>query len=120
MTHELRYDSVIDCVILRIEGIVTLDRIRSIAPEVASMCEETGCYRLLNDMSTATIDVKVLDVYESPKVMEVSRVTRKIKRATVLPPTFDDIDFLENVTRNRGHNFMVFIDIHKAKQWLLE
>lgn len=120
MAHELRYDSDADCVILRVDETVNLDIIRKLALEVASLCEEKECFRILNDMSTAAIDISVLDAYESPKIMGESGITRMIKRALVLPHTFDESDFLENVTRNRGHNFKVFIDIDKATQWLLE
>ena len=119
-TYKLHYDSDIDCVILRVEGTVTLDRIRKLAPEAARLCEQTNCTRLLNDMSTATLDISILDVYQSPAVMRESGITHKIKRALVLPRTFDKSDFIETVTRNRGHDFKIFIDIHKARQWLLE
>jgi hypothetical protein len=119
-THELRYDSDTDCVILRVEGTVNLDRIRKLAPEVASLCERKECFRVLNDMSMAAIDISILDAYESPTVMVESGITQRIKRALVLPPSFDKSDFLEIVTRNRGHDFMVFTDIHKARLWLLE
>ncbi len=119
MSHELHYDPNIDCVILRIQGIVTLDLIRKIAPEVARMCEETGCRRLLNDMSAATINISILDLYTSPKTMDESGVSRKIKRALVVPHAFDEPDFLENLTRNRGHDLKIFKDIKEAKQWLL-
>ncbi len=119
MSYELQYDSKIDCVILRIQDIVTLEVIRMIAPEVARMCEETGCRRLLNDMSTATINISFLDLYKSPKTMDESGVSRKTKRALVVPPAFDEPDFLENLTRNRGHDLKIFKDIKEAKQWLL-
>lgn len=118
-THTLHYDADTDCVVLRVEGRVTLDRIRTLAPEAASLCAEKECLRLLNDMSTATIDISALHVYESPKVMEESGITQWIKRALVIPPTFDEPDFLETVTRNRGHDFKTFTDVDKARKWLL-
>ena len=119
MSHKLYYDSDIDCVILRVQGEVTMDFIREVAPQVGSMCAEKGCNRLLNDMSEATINVSFTDLFGSPKAMDESRVSRTIKRALVVPPAFEESRFLENVTRNRGHNLMVFKDIEEATKWLL-
>lgn len=63
MSHTLYYDTTNDCIVLTVEGIVTLARIREIAPEVGAMCEKTGCRRLLNDMRTATLAISLIDAY---------------------------------------------------------
>ena len=73
---------------------------------------------MLNDMSEATIDVDVSDVFNSPKIMEQAKVTPDIVRALVVPKSFDLSHFLENVTRNRGHNLMIFNDLIEARRWL--
>ena len=117
--YELYYDSAIECVILHVNGTVNLDRIRIIAPEVARLCEEKGCRRLLNDMSKANIHISVLDAYNSPRIMAESGISQVIKRALVLPPSFKESEFLITVTHNRGHDIMAFTDIQKAKEWLL-
>ena len=118
MSHELYYDSDIDCVVLRVDGVVTLNRVRKMAPEVARMCGETGCHLLLNDMSEATIDISVIGLFDSPSIMDESKVSRVIKRALVVPPSFEEATFLENLSRNRGHDLMLFEDIEEAKNWL--
>lgn len=119
MSHELTYDSDRNCLVLRTRGQVTIELIRELAPQVAQMFEETGCRRLLNDMSAAAIDISVTDLFTSPRVMDESGVGRDTKRALVVPPEFEDSDFLENVTRNRGHNFRAFTDVQEAETWLL-
>lgn len=118
MSHKLYYDSDLDCVILRVEGLVTLNRVRKLAPEVSHLCEKTGCCRLLNDMSGAQIDITIPGLFTSPQIMNESHVSPKIKRALVVPPSFKEAEFLENVTRNRGHNFKIFNDIDDAVKWL--
>ena len=118
MPHSLRYDPDIDCIILTFEGTVTINTIKEVAPQVARKCEETGCMRVLNDMSAAVIDVSFMDVFNSPEVMDKSNVSRITKRALVVPTSFAEAHFLETVTRNRGHNLMVFHDIDEARQWL--
>ena len=120
MSHELSYDSELGCIVLHIEGKVTVEVIRELAPEVASMVEETGCRRILNDMSVATIDVAVMDLFDSPKIMSESGIASDTKRALVVPCSFAKSGFLETVTRNRGQNLMVFEDVDEAKEWLLD
>ncbi|MDP8217758.1 MAG: hypothetical protein P9M03_03420 [Candidatus Theseobacter exili] len=120
MSHELRYDSDIDCIFLCFQGRVTIELITEIAPEVARMSAKTGCHRLLNNMSAATVDISISDLYYSPEVMDKSGVLRTLKKALVVPPSFDESGFLEDVTRNRGHNLMVFKDIENAKKWLFD
>jgi hypothetical protein len=120
MSHELLYDSDDDCVILRVKGRVTMALVRELAPQVATLFEENSCRRLLNDMSAATIDMSVADLYGSPEVMDESGVMRGTRRALVVSPDFDDDRFLENVSRNRGHNLMIFKSVDEAKVWLLE
>jgi hypothetical protein len=88
------------------------------APQVARICAERECRRFLNDMRKTEIDFSFVDLFESPKVMDESGVTRTVKRALVVPVAFEEAEFLETVTRNRGHNLMVFRDIKEAKRWL--
>ena len=120
MSHEIRYEPDIDCVVLRVEGVVTIERIREMAVEVACICKEKECHRLLNDMSVAVVDVSIAGLFNSPTVMDESNVSRSIKRALVIPSDFNDAEFLENVSRNRGHNLMVFKDVEEAKTWLFD
>ena len=118
MPYTLRYEPDNNCVVLTFENTVTIENIKEAAPRVARMCEENSCEYLLNDMSAATIDVSFMELYTSPKIMDKSRMSPTIKRALVVPPGFDEAGFLETVTRNKGHNLMVFQDIEEAKRWL--
>jgi len=119
MSYDIRYDSEMGYVILSIRGKVTVERIRELAPQVARMLQETNCRRLLNDMRAAVIDVSVVNLYSSPQIMDESGIMRDTRRALLLPAHFKDARFLEDVTRNRGHNLMVFTDADEAKEWLL-
>jgi len=70
-------------------------------------------------MRSATINISVAGLFYSPKAMDESGVSRTIKRALLVPAAFEESEFLETVTRNRGHNLKVFRDIEEAKRWLL-
>jgi len=119
MPYTLRHEAQNECVVLTVTGTVTMEAIREMAPAVAALCERTGCRRILNDMSTATVEVSFLEVFGSPKAMDESGVSRQTIRALVVPPDFREAGFLETVTRNRGHNLRVFTDLAEAKRWLL-
>jgi hypothetical protein len=119
MPYSLSYDRDMDCIVLVFEKTVNIDLVQKVAPQVARLCEETGCHRILNDMSAATIVMSLIEVFGSPRIMDASGVPRTTKRALVLPSNFPESHFLETVTRNRGHNLRVFCDIKVAKAWLL-
>jgi len=118
--HTLDYDSENDCILLRFNGVVSLDTITEVAPQVAQLSEKTGCLRLLNDMSAAQITIAFLELFDSPDIMDRSKITRAIKRALVVPHDFANADMLETLTRNRGHDLRVFHDADTASEWLLE
>ncbi len=120
MSYSLSYDQDADCVVVAIcDMCVTIRVVRELAPQVAGLCEKTGCHRILNDMSTAQIDISVLEAFRSPGIMDQSGISRATKRALVLPAEFPEGHFLETVTRNRGHNLKVFTDVAQAKAWLM-
>lgn len=118
MTHKLVYDAQSGCIELTVTGLFNMERLKQLAPQVARLSEESGCKRILNDMSGATIEVSLSDVYSSPQEMDNSGISRATRRALVIPPHFDEAEFLETVTRNRGHNLKVFSDRHSALEWL--
>jgi len=118
MTYDVHFDPEINCIFMHVSGRVTLEVIRELAIRVSGICAEKKCYRVLNDMRTATVKISIPDLYAVPKTMSESGLPRRLMRALVVPSDFDDSEFLENVTRNRGHNLMVFKDIEKAKEWL--
>lgn len=117
-TFSLKHDRKNNCIVLVFRGIVTMGVIREVAPQVARLTAETGCMRILNDMRGAKIEISFIDVFDSPRVMDESQISRRTVRALVVPKDFEHRRFLETVTRNRSHNLMVFTDIKEAKKWL--
>ena len=120
MSHRLHHNPETDCIELTIEGTFDMERLRRIAPEVARLSEQSGCRRILNDMSGATIPLAISDLYDSPRQMDAAGVSRTTRRALVVPPDFAQAAFLETVTRNRGHNLRIFADREQALAWLLQ
>lgn len=118
MSHKLEYNPDTDCIELTVLGTFDMERLRRLAAEVASLSEQSGCTCILNDMSDATIAVSLTDAYHSPQEMDQAGISRATRRALVVPPDFAQADFLETVTRNRGHNLRVFHDREGALAWL--
>ena len=118
MKYSLCFDPEVPCVVLTCEGAVDLQAIRELAPHVAHTCSETGCPRILIDMGAATLELSVMQIFESPSIMDQSHIPRTPKRAGVMPSGFTDAHFLETITRNRGHNFKLFSTVAEAKAWL--
>lgn len=118
MNYSLYFDPETPCIVLACEGTVNLQAIRELAPQVARTCTETGCPRILIDMNAATLELSVMQVFESPAIMDDAHIPRTTKRAGVMPAGFADAQFLETITRNRGHNFKLFSSVAEAKAWL--
>jgi hypothetical protein len=119
MSYSLDYNQDIDCILLVFKDTVNINVIQKVAPQVACMCEETGCRHVLNDMSRAIINITALEVFHSPDIISKSGISRTTRRALVVPSNFSHSDFLETVTRNGGHNLKVFFNVVEAKAWLL-
>jgi len=119
MSHRLSYDPDIDCILLTFDGVFNIDRLVEVAPEVARLCKEQNCRRVLNDMSAASFELSLVDMFDSPRLLDESGVSRATKRALVLPESFTEAEFLQTVTLNRGHTLKVFRDREEAKRWLL-
>ena len=118
--HTLRYDQEHGFVHVTFTGTVDLRVIQEVAPQVARLCGENNCHRILNDMSRAHIGITVMEAFDSPAIMEQSHISRSIRRALILPPDFTESRFLETISQNRGHNLKVFSSAADAQDWLLK
>ena len=116
--YGLSYDPASECVHVVFTGTVDLRVIQQAAPQVARLCEEKGCRRILNDMSRACMAISVADAFESPGIMEKAHISRSIRRALVVPPDFRESEFLETLSQNRGHILKVFSTVEEAWGWL--
>ncbi|HOO77992.1 MAG TPA: hypothetical protein PK636_08655 [bacterium] len=119
MPYSLTYDEDLRAVVVVLTGRVDLSAIREAARATARMCGERSCRRILNDASGADVhELKFLDVYASPEVLEECGIPRTTTRALVVPAGFADAQFLEDVTCIRGHTLRVFPFVEEARAWL--
>jgi hypothetical protein len=120
MSYILRYDSDADCVFLSIEGLITTARIREIVPKIERLCETSACWRVLGDVSDASIDLSGVKFLRGLKILDESNVTCSIKRALVAPSLMDYSASSDTVSDLRSKNLSVFGDVETAMQWLLK
>jgi hypothetical protein len=119
MPYSLRYDKDIDCIILVFEKSINVVVIQEAAPLVVRLCKETGCWRILNDMCAASIDMSMMHLFDYLDLIDKSSVSGTAKSALLFPSNFYDSRILEPTTHNRGDNVKVFFDITEAKEWLV-
>jgi hypothetical protein len=119
MPYSLRYDQDIDCIIVLFEKSINVSVIQEITPQVARLCKEKGCWRILNDMSAASIDMSMMHLFDYLDIIDKSSVSGTAKSALLFPSNFYDSRILDSTARNRGDNLKVFFDITEAREWLL-
>ena len=125
MPHSIEYDPQTDIIYIRADGQLTLETVREITNAVALLAKEKGCFRVLNDLHQATMDLSILDVYHVPRlVTEIMSAldlpAHKFRRAVILPGQWKLALFYETISKNRVQNVALFEDIERARQWLLE
>jgi hypothetical protein len=119
MPYSLCYDKEIDSIILVFENSINISVIQEVAPQVARICKETGCWRILNDMRAASIDMSMMHLFDYLDFIDKSSISGTAKSALLFPSDFYDSRILEPTTHNRGDNLKVFFDVTEAREWLL-
>jgi hypothetical protein len=125
MPNSVVYDSEKRIIVIELQGLIDKPLIKQLASHVAGYSREHNCFLVLNDAREATLNLSTVEIYDLPKtIMEILAATgievRKFKRALVVSNDVDDFTFFETVSRNRGHNVMLFRSIDQAISWLLK
>jgi len=90
-------------------------------PRLKAACEEHDCYRIL--ILSRMASMEVLEAYQMPDLFRETGFTSQYKWAWVhLTVGEDEVPhFIETVLTNRGLlNGQVFLEIDKARAWLLD
>lgn len=128
MPYSVTYDQDHGLIVVKIEGRIGQNLIKSLVSDVALIAKEKDCFLLLNDARDATVDLSTVDIYHLPELLtdtffQFDISLYKFKRAIVISRglrEMEDFIFFETVSKNRGHNLNIFHDIKTAKQWLCE
>ncbi len=89
--------------------------------EVAAVCEQHDCYRVLGIAHT-TVPPEVVDGYDTARMMRERNITQKYRIAWVEydEDALEVIEFVETVLINRGLPGRLFPDETAAKAWLFK
>jgi len=93
--------------------------------DVAEAVENRRCLRLLGDFRKATLTLSIDMVYGVPNLLmklfaDTGKYMYMLKRALVASEEYvDKYRFFETVSINRSQNVRVFVEMDKAREWLM-
>jgi hypothetical protein len=119
MPYTLLFNKDINCIVLTFEKSINVTLIQEVTPKVVSLCRETGCWRILNDMNGASIDMSMMHLFNYVDIIDKASPSGMARSALLFPSDFYDSHVLGSTARNRGSSLKVFFDIAEAKEWLL-
>ena len=118
MVFTINYDNKGDNILVVVEGSLTHIVFRDTAVEIAKIIRETGCTRVINDFSGATVASLALDIYHLPSAAQEAGLSSKIRRALVVGDNGLEFFFLLNVFNTQGDDVEMFVGMEEAREWL--
>ena len=120
MTYTVNYDKKNDCILVVINGELTLSLLKCIAADVSEFVKQKGCRHVLNDLRNARPSRSTLEIYKMPAEAKKAGVKQSLIRALVVGDKLKEFSFLETIFVNRGHIVQMFETIDEARAWLEE
>ena len=123
MAHSIEYNSEANIIESQYQGEIELNELLEGTREIMQLIKQTNCFNILTDLSNATLNASVLDLYDHPQqlvqvIEEAGIQFYKLKRAFVSKESGERFIFYEDVAVNRGHNVKQFQKIEEARRWL--
>ncbi len=119
MSFSVEYDEPGDYIIVTVKGKFTLDEFKKLCFGVREQLEKYKCNKVLNDLSRASVNISITDLYRMPSLAREIGIPRKVKRALLVRKVDQTIRFLETVFMNRGNMIRVFRNREEALKWLI-
>ena len=95
---------------------VDLDDLPTMFVELSNFCREAHCRKVLIYGDRTKVNLGVMDIFKLGK--ELAKLHLQIAMVESHDASDDDVDFLENVTLNRGGRIRFFDSERDAKTWL--
>ncbi len=119
MSLNIHYEQEHNYLVAKIIGGLTADLLEKYGREINLVASKHNCKHLLNDFRDVNLKLSMMEVYDAPKILELTGIDKTWKRATVISNNLDNFKFFENVSRNRGYNIKIFTNMTKAIDWLI-
>ena len=84
--------------------------------ELANFCKEAGCHKVIIVGEKTKVNLGVMDIFKLGS--QLAKLRLQIAMVETHNASDDDVDFLENVTVNRGGQIQFFDSEQNAKVWL--
>ncbi|HFB67006.1 MAG TPA: hypothetical protein ENJ60_15845 [Aeromonadales bacterium] len=111
-----------DYVLVISEGEKTLENITNLWKEIARLCHEVQCFKVLG-IGKSDNPLSVNESFDHTDSLKKIGITNKFKVAwtDTNPEAYATLNLLEAVFRRQGiANGRIFADVHEAKKWLLD
>ena len=95
---------------------VDLDDLPAMFVELANFCKETDCRKVLIAGENVKVNLGVMDIFKLGS--QLAKLHLQIAMVESHDASDDDVDFLQNVTLNRGGRIRFFDTQGDAKDWL--
>ncbi len=105
---------------VRTSGVYEVKKEIETVTKIASELSKYDCNKCIIDHRNTIVSGRIIDSYERSEKYSSYGVKRFWKCALVFKKFNEDVVFFENVCRNRGWDFKVFIDYDEGLLWLLE
>lgn len=123
MVWRIQYLSDQNVVLVKTQGDIPYEELPKQFSDAVRLAQKnnTNCY--LFDDTELHINVSTLDIYDIPKMILATEISRSSRIAIAISPEenrIEDYQFLETVCVNQGLNVKFFSEIDKAYNWLIE
>lgn len=123
MVWRIQYLSDRNVVLVKTQGDIPYEELLKQFSDAVRLAQKnnTNCY--LFDDTELHINVSTLDIYDIPKMILATEISRSSRIAVAISPEenrIEDYQFLETVCVNQGLNVKIFSEMDKAYNWLIE
>ncbi len=125
MAYSIKHNLEEDLIQVNIEGKMKFPDLCDAAFDIIRTARQASCHNILTDLRQAELDVSKMEMHSLPvKIAEIiyklNSTPYHFRRVFIGAADQKILKFYETVSRNNGHNIMLFDDLEKAKDWLLK
>lgn len=127
IVHEI-FEPGKDYLLVTFDGIFNLETIKKFAPRVILAVEHNQCFRMVEDIRNATIQITTdeyvnIQRFQAEYAEKHGNLYQQFIQAIVINEhmgSLEDMIFFETLSNNYGTRVKIFTDMVKAIRWLTE
>jgi hypothetical protein len=119
MEWTIRYDQDAEALLCGVRGELTTEGLNRLAAEALKEATARACRKCLMDYSEVTRIIGTLEIYNRPTEVSKLGVTRRFRIALLVKrEDYENLKFAENVFRNNGFDYQIFVERDAALAFL--